>query len=200
MQSNNFLSLSVNADSKLTDDLKKGDEMAFEEVYRLYHRHLYYIAVRYLKDPALAEDALQEVFLKLWSHRQTLDGQQSLKAFLSVMMRNHVLNTIRDKQREILHHIEYTAEWSETDAENVQEEEWQTYEQLVAEGVSHLSPQKKRVFQLKTQGGLNNEQIAHQLGLSINTVKYQFSQSLHFLRGYVRRHSVGLLLALLSYF
>lgn len=170
-----------------SDTVEQG--AAFAQLYRLYHRHLYNIALKYLKNPTFAEDALQEVFLKLWTHRQTLDGQQSLKAFLSITMRNHVLNVLRDQKREILHYIEYTLDWSESEEALDETKNWEECKALLEQGVAQLSPQKKRVFQLRTQNGLNNEQVANQMGLSINTVKFQFSQALHFLRTYVRNRT-----------
>ncbi|MCU0342014.1 MAG: sigma-70 family RNA polymerase sigma factor [Spirosomaceae bacterium] len=181
----------------LTQQLREGSEEAFEQVYHLYHKHLYAIALKYLKNPDLAEDALQEVFLKLWNVRQELDDDHSLKAYLSVVMRNHVLNVIRNQQREIANYVEYTLNWSESDDEGDENKRLEQSIWLLEQGVSQLSPQKKRIFQLRITEHLNNEQIAQLLGLSINTVKFQFSQSLHFLRTYIRNRTEILLLLLL---
>jgi RNA polymerase sigma-70 factor (family 1) len=183
--------------TSLVRQLQAGSEEAFGQIYRLYHKHLYGIALRYLKNPDLAEDALQEVFLKLWNVRQELDDDQSLKAYLSVVMRNHVLNVIRSQQREIAHYVEYTLNWSDADDEEDENKRWEQSMLLLEQGVSQLSPQKKRIFQLRISEHLNNEQIAQRLGLSINTVKFQFSQSLHFLRTYIRNRADVFVLLLL---
>jgi RNA polymerase sigma factor (sigma-70 family) len=135
--------------------------------------------------------------LKLWNVRQELDDDHSLKAYLSVVMRNHVLNVIRNQQREIANYVEYTLNWSESDDEGDENKRLEQSIWLLEQGVSQLSPQKKRIFQLRITEHLNNEQIAQLLGLSINTVKFQFSQSLHFLRTYIRNRTEILLLLLL---
>ncbi|MFN4146937.1 MAG: RNA polymerase sigma factor [Runella sp.] len=184
----------------LLERLHEGEEKAFAEVYQQYHRWLYAIGLKYLKNPDLAQDALQEVFLKLWEHRHTLRDEESLKAYLSVIMRNHVLNVIRNQNREIQQFIEYTLNWSEVEDSSDSNRRWEEYLSLVDQGVSQLSPQKRKIFQLRLRDHLNNEQIAQRLGLSINTVKFQFSQALHFLRTYVRNRADVFLLSFLSNF
>ncbi len=168
-------------------------EAAFAKVYRLYNRYLYGIALKYLKDPALAEDALQDIFLKFWTHRYHINTEQSLKGFLATMMKNHVLNVLRDQKREILRYIEYTLDWSESEGTGEEIKQWDEYSSILQQGISKLSPQKKKVFELRMQSGLKNEEVAFQMGLSINTVKFQFSQALHFLRTYVQ-HRIEIIL------
>jgi RNA polymerase sigma-70 factor (ECF subfamily) len=69
---------------------------------------------------------------------------------------------------------------------------------VIAEaGISRLSAQKKRIFQMRTQCGLSNEEVATQLGISIGTVKVQFSQATKFLRDYLEKFA-GISSALLG--
>ncbi|MGB3589051.1 MAG: sigma-70 family RNA polymerase sigma factor, partial [Tunicatimonas sp.] len=82
----------------LVKALKRGSTAAFKQVYERYKRPLYATALRYLKDNQLAEDVLQDVFVKLWQNREALDEQQSLKNFLFVCLKNQVLNFIRSEQ------------------------------------------------------------------------------------------------------
>lgn len=63
-------------DSQLTRRLRQHDEAAFETLFRRYYRYLYTVAIQYVKDPDLAEDALQDVYLKIWLNREQLDESQ----------------------------------------------------------------------------------------------------------------------------
>ena len=69
-------------DKTLTRLLREGDESAFAQIYDQYNQTLYHFALRYLKDKTLAEDALQEVFVKLWQQRGKLEHELPLKGFL----------------------------------------------------------------------------------------------------------------------
>lgn len=65
-------------DRGLFEQVKRGSEDAFREVYRKYHRILYAVALKMLKDRDAAENAVQHVFVKLWLCRQDLSVMLSL--------------------------------------------------------------------------------------------------------------------------
>lgn len=173
------------ADRALTRRLREGDADAFETAFRLYQRHLLRIAVRYLKDEDLAADALQEVFVKLWLFRERLDESHSIKAFLSVALKNQVLNDLRSQKRRILHQLASLENWTEEDHATENQQVWKEYLDIVTQGVSQLTPQRREVFRLRVEEGLTNEEVANRLNLSVNTVKFQFYHASKFLRQYL---------------
>jgi RNA polymerase sigma-70 factor (family 1) len=177
------------ADRALTRRLREGDADAYETAFRLYHRYLLRIAVRYLKDEELAEDALQEVFVKLWLFRDRLDESHSIKAFLSVALKNQVLNDLRSQKRRILHHLASLENWSEEDHSTENQQVWREYLDILTQGISYLTPQRREVFRLRVEEGLTNEEVADRLNLSVNTVKFQFYHASKFLRHYLHREA-----------
>jgi RNA polymerase sigma-70 factor (family 1) len=176
-------------DKDLIPSLKEGDEQAFSCIYHKYHRQLYFIAIKYLKDPDLAEDVVQDVFVKLWSYREHLKEELSVKGFLITSMRNLILNSIRNKKAQILKHLDLQqkAEVSRNDVEDTVA--LTEYERIVETGINELSPAKQKIFRLRTLDGLDNGEISMQLGISINTVKFQFSQASKFLREYLKKNA-----------
>src|SRR5919199_4520094 len=102
-------------DTELTLRLAQNDAAAFETLFHRYYRFLFTIASQYLKDPVLAEDALQDVYLKLWTHRDSLDASQSVKSYLATAMRHQVLNRLRDDKRAILRHIDHQSQLTAVD-------------------------------------------------------------------------------------
>lgn len=179
----------LHVDHSLLIRLKSGDETAFREIYHKYHKPLHFIAYKYLRNSDLSDDALQDIFLKLWVNKDSLNGNLSLKGFLFTSLKNHLLNTLRNhkihqnKQSEATSYIE--AALNETEV-NLQYGE---YNQIVQNGIEKLSPQKRHIFKLRTFDGLNNEEVARELQISINTVKFQFSQATKFLRKYLKNEA-----------
>jgi RNA polymerase sigma-70 factor (family 1) len=180
---------SATEDKGLISSLKEGDEYAFTSIYHKYHKQLYFIAIKYVKDPDLAEDVVQDVFIKLWSYRDNLKEDLSVKGFLITSVRNLVLNTIRNKNTQIAKHIDllHAKEVSRNDVEDTIS--LMEYEGMVERGISQLSPAKQQIFRLRTLDGLDNSEISTQLGISINTVKFQFSQASKFVRKYLKQNA-----------
>ena len=91
-----FFSKSIISDEDLVARLRQGDEKAFTAIYERYHKLLYVLAWRYLKSPEAAEDAVQQVFLRLWESHSVLMVNVNLKNYLYTMIKNWVLNEIRN--------------------------------------------------------------------------------------------------------
>ncbi|AQG82068.1 RNA polymerase sigma factor [Spirosoma montaniterrae] len=176
-------------DSELTLRLTRHDESAFELLFRRHYRYLYGVAVQYVKDPGLAEDALQEVYLKLWLNRTHLDPAQSVRAYLATAMRHQILNRLRDEKRAILRHIEQQTALPETDTSTEEAIMLNEYSLVVRQGLQLLPAQRRLVFTLRSESGLSNEEVAQQLDISINTVKVQYYHACRFLRDYLRQHA-----------
>lgn len=176
-------------DSILVDEVKQGNEQSFEIIYLKYHKQLYVIAFKYLRSQELAEDAVQDIFLKLWRIRRELDPSLSLRDFLFTILRNHVLNMIRNDRRRILKYIRFTQEHSvvsETPDDFVFVSECK---EIIERGLSELPDGKRLIFRMRRMEGMSNDEIAHKLGISIFTVKTQLYHATKFMRDYLKIHA-----------
>ncbi|MGA0560180.1 RNA polymerase sigma-70 factor [Larkinella sp. VNQ87] len=193
--------LSQDAEKDITRQLKAGDEKAFEEIFYRHYKHLYAIGLKFLKDPDRAEDAVQDVFLKLWDHREALNETYAIKNFLSISMKNHVLNVIRDHHEAIWEYLSNEVEDKLGEDSTSEAFQLQEYSAILEQGLKALTPQREKVFRLRVFNGLNNEQVARQLSVSVNTVKVQFSQATKFLKDYLSKHAdlEGILPALIFF-
>lgn len=184
-------------DTDLVLMIRSGDEEAFREIYDRYHIQMLYIAKKYLKSPGLSEDAVQEVFIKLWEKRHTLDEKKSVKGFLFTMLKNHVLNMIRDKKEQIISFSQVKKVL--LPKKNVTEDDliYQEYQEILEQGKKELSDRKREVFELKTVEGKTNSEVADHLGLNIRTVKTHYYLSSKFIKMYLHKHAgiVGALIA-----
>lgn len=182
----------VNADSSnetLVSSLKAGDHTAFKTIYDQYYSKIYAVAFKYLKEENMAEDAVQEIFIKLWVNRENLDVNLTPKGFLFKCLKFHVLNVIRNQSRVLIK--QYEIAYNSPAFHKEVEESLLLKESMkdVQQAIEKLSPQKRLIFKLRTIEGLNNEQVSQKLGLSINTVKFQFSQASKALRKYMKLYS-----------
>lgn len=81
--------------------------VGFDEAFMLHHRAVYRAAYALVRDAGLAEDVTQEVFLKLYRHLDTLNGEEHLRAWLLRVASNVALNTIRGRSRTIAREEEF---------------------------------------------------------------------------------------------
>ena len=169
-------------DEQLFARVNQGSEQAFELVYEKYHKLLYVLAYRYLMDKDRAEDAVQNVFVKLWEYRERLDIGISLRNFLFTMTKNHVLNVIRDENTALEKQYELAQCASEYDDDLVEKLEKRERMALFYEAVDKLPPQKKAICRMKVEEELSTKEIAERMNLSVNTVKTHYAEALKAIR------------------
>lgn len=168
---------------------ENGDEVFFDFLFEKYHRQLYLLALQYLQDEQLAEDAIQDVFLKVWENRDRLDASRSVKGFLYATLKNRVLNMIRNRKRRIANTREAVKNKPDaienTDEDVVLNEYWQ----IVEEGIDELPSGKQKVFRLRRMQGYTNREVASVLQISVATVKSQLYKATKFMRSFVEEHA-----------
>ena len=180
-------------DDMLLSRLQNGDEKAFTAIYERYNKMLYVLAYKYLKDTFLAEDIVQQVFLKLWESRSLFVGSVHLRNYLYTMTKNLVLNEIRDivSDMEKNYAVIQNAPEFEDKLQSALEEKdlFQHFYKILAE----LPEQKRKVCLLKIRDNLSNQEVADKLHISVPTVKSHYSQAIKLLRDKMGR-LLGILL------
>lgn len=165
------------SDQQLTEQLPH-TESAFTEVYNRYWDKLLFVAAIKLRDLAMAEEIVQDVFLDLWKRRKQISITGSLEAYLSVAVKYRIINAHAKMKRE----QDFLA--SRTDAALhieswLDEKELQKNYQLL---VSQL-PEKCRItYQLSREEGLSLKEIAGRMAVSQKTVEANLTRSLKLLR------------------
>lgn len=180
----NLLDFTRNEDHTLFILLKKRDRDAFSAIYEKYHRYLYSIALKYLKNTQMAEDAVQHVFVKLWESTSDIHIEINLKNYLYTMTKNYILNQIRDRKDEIS--LNYMSAQIDIPGQDdvIKAMNDKQMRNLLYRGVESLPPQKKEICLRKLETDDSNQQIADKMGISVNTVKSHYQESIKFLRSY----------------
>jgi len=185
-------------DTLLAQKISDGCEKAFREIYDRYHIQIFFIAKKYIKDSNLAEDVVQDIFVKLWEKRHSLPQIKSVKGYLFTMVRNHVLNMLRDRKSELIS-ISGVSE-QKLPVQNITENELQykEYERVLKEGMNGLSGRKREVFEMRSIKGLSNSEVAEILQIHIRTVKTHYYNSSRLMRTFLKNHA-GILTFLIAF-
>ena len=189
-----FLSISGQTDDELLILLQKGNERAFTAIYERYHKLLYVLAYKYLKDNDTAKDAVQQIFLKLWESRSLFSIHINLRNYLYTMLKNHLLNEIRNNYTALEKNYELAQETIEYENEILSKLEEKEMTEQLYRAIDSLPEQKKAVCLYKLKDSLSNQEIAEKMQISIPTVKTHYSQAIKLLR----EHFDKLLILLLS--
>ena len=167
-------------DIQLVDLLKEGDEHALAMMYDKYWEPLFRSAFSLLRDRPACEDLIQEVFIKIWDHRKTLEITLSLKSYLYAAMRYAVYRQIRSGSvREDI--FDTIVERLQTPAVYGQLEHREMLSQINAI-VATLPEKCREVYQLSRDERLSHKEIASRLGISTKTVENQIAKALRHLR------------------
>jgi RNA polymerase sigma-70 factor (family 1) len=167
---------------------------SFNCLFDSYKNRIYGYVLAIAHSPYAAEEITQEIFIKLWLCRELLNEVENLDGYIFTIARNRTLNYLRKAAYDtrLLRELQALASPPHN---NVEERALVTeYDQLLRDALSELSPQRRLVFQLSRDGGLNHEEIAQQLHLSRNTVKNHMVEALRFIRTYLGQHGSVLVL------
>ncbi|MCZ4222523.1 RNA polymerase sigma-70 factor [Pedobacter rhodius] len=177
-----MFSYSQYTDQELAGFLKSGDRLAYEEIYHRYKFILHNHAWNKFRNKQEAEDALQEVFAKLWDKRLLLEPNVNLSGYLYTAVRNYFLNFIarKDVQDRYVSYIQkFAEEQSVLTDHRIRENQLKEH---IEKEIEALPPRMREVFELSRKEHLTHREIAARLGTSEETVKKQISAVLKVMR------------------
>ena len=167
------------------EQLQKGSEEAYTQLFEMYHEELCNYANQYVQDNYIARSVVLDVLFHFWETRHQWCICQSLKGYLLKAVHNKCLDIVKAQrtQRTLLKKCELQE--IEQQLECIESPDY-ALNNLIADELRHslqiaintLSPECRRVFMLSRVEGKKNKEIAEQLDISINTVKYHLKQAL----------------------
>lgn len=171
---------------ELIQGIRNGDSSVFKYIYGEYYHPLFIYAQTIVKFSHLAEELVQETFLKIWESHAQIQITVSLKAYLYHCIHNNCLNFIRKEQvkhkyqeawmEDVLLHAQISLmNYSEEILERIISNELEDYLNI---SIRELPPQCKEIFELSRKDQLTYPEIAVKLGISVNTVKTQMFRAL----------------------
>ncbi|MCX2479680.1 RNA polymerase sigma-70 factor [Pedobacter sp. MC2016-15] len=161
--------------------LLSGDESTFESVYKHFLKPLHSYAITILRDEEAAKGTVQNIFLKLWERKHTLNFNGSIKAYLYSAVYHECLNYIRHEKVKLNHqdHLVYTMKNTEEQDKGI---EFSDLKDKLQQVLNNLPEKCRTVFQLSRFEELKYREIADQMGISVKTVEAQMGKALKILR------------------
>lgn len=152
--------------------MQQGDKHAFEYFFRTYVDMLYAYAMGFCRDEDVAEDLVQEAFVRFWTMREKLSYTESIYGYLQRTVKNICINRkererVEEKYRcEVLSTEVEEFDWNDDDA-------LEELRQQLLEAIDRLPEKCREIFVLSCVEGLKYQEVADRLDVSINTVKTQ---------------------------
>ena len=175
-------------EQQLIQGIQSGDKSAFDMLFRSYYSTLVFIASDILRDKPSAEEAVQDVFVKLWKTGSTLSIDTSLSSYLTTMVRNRCIDYLRANERRIktvsIENPDIQIKLHEMGMEASFEEELfpNSLEIAIQQALEKLPPQCRQIFELNRFDGYSPKEIAEQLNISVSTVKTQVARAVQKLK------------------
>lgn len=145
----------------------------FNSFFKQYYRSFCYFAYQFVQDQERSEDIVQEVFIRIFEKKLKFDDESHLKNWIYRSVRNECINYQRSSELQNSIREKIADQPQDTDSNFLNELiQTEIYQQLL-DAIERLPEECKRVFMLCYLDDLSNEEVAHQLGLSVNTIKSQ---------------------------
>ena len=170
-------------DSEWIERLRKGDEQAFEKLFRAHYSKLCGFAADYLNSVDRARDIVQDAFLKIWRYRNDIEIRVSLKSYLYQTVRNRALNEARNsKTRDGTLEVLKNEVESRKTRTAVDKIEMDKLTDEVNEAISELPERRRMAFLLHRRHGFTYREIAQIMEIAPKTVENQIGRALKSLR------------------
>ncbi len=186
----------TDAERKLLEGLKRGDNKAYKYLFEKHFVILCGIAYQYVGDTFLSKSIVSDVILHLWEIRDRLSIECSLRKYLVVSVRNKCLDYLKSKP------LQVEVSFSEEDCESkVWESDDYPLGKLLEDELEHkinvaireLPTECRRVFIMSRFGHKKYERISEELGISVPTVKYHMKNAVRLLYAELSKYLLFLL-------
>lgn len=179
-------------ESELLKGIRQGKNKAFKMLYEQHYGVLCSVAYNYVGDGYLAETLAGDVIVKLWIEREHVQIERSIRMYLMKSVRNLCLDYIKSQyhRRELVAsaYIEKSLNTRLIEDPNLGRLLERELEDKISEAVAAIPLESRRVFMLSRYHDMSYQEIAQDLGISVNTVKYHIKQALVILREKLGRY------------
>jgi RNA polymerase sigma-70 factor (ECF subfamily) len=173
--------------------ISQDSNYAFQFIYDLHKDNIYRVAILILNSPILAEEVVQDVFLKLWFERKNLNELQSLENWLFIVARNHCLKQLKKIASEWKNIGGYSASENELFEEHPENGlDKNIYKSIHKNAVSQLTEHQKKVYELVKLQNLSHQEVATKLKISPLTVNKHLVRALKSIRKYLKEAGFNL--------
>lgn len=165
------------------------DQKAFEQLFRLQFEKLHCFAKQYVDTAEMAEEVVNDVFVKIWKYRSHLHTISNPESYLFIAVKNGSLNYIKQYSKLRISVNSETSLSSLVSSDSPQQSmEWKEMNFKLNTAVDELPDQCRKIFKLVKEEGLKPRQVAQILNISVRTVETQLYRAMKRLDEVLLRH------------
>lgn len=161
--------------------LKQGSKSAFDAIYAMYFKRLFVYCLRFTKSSEDAEEIVQDVFLRLWNIRESIQQEDTLRSLLFIISKNYLINAFHKNINSPVYE-DYVNYQEQIAVDDISRMEYEEFVHQLNHAMSRLPKTQQQVIELSRFKQLSNKEVAERLSLSEQTVKNQLSLGLKMLR------------------
>lgn len=181
-------------DEQLIEAVAQGDRQAFEMLYDRYASVVFGLALKMLGDREVAEEAVQEIFWRVWQRAKSFDRSRAFAPWLFGIAHNYCIDELRrrrarpqpvyeDDDHPVLSSI---ADDADVSAAALQSEQ----RRVVLNALRELPTEQRQALELAYFGGLTQQEIATRLGNPLGTIKTRMRLGLQKLRSLLQGQQI----------
>jgi len=178
-------------ENTLLSQLKLGDKEAFGRLYTHYSPLIFCHLKRLLKSENLAQELLQEVFIRIWKSRDKIDEKKSLGPYLFQIAANMGCDYFRKSLREQVFQKKYAHVEPVQSAPIEEEINRKENKAILSKAIALLPPKRRNIFILCKFEEKSYDEISSRLGISISTISDHIVKANHFIKRYLQAHTEG---------
>lgn len=182
-----------NRDIEHYQKMMEGDKQSLEAIYDKYEKLLYSFVIKLSSDQSLAEEVLQEVFIKLWTQKATYDETKGkFSSWIVTITRYTAIDIIRSKKKDNVS-LEEETDIPEEQDESVEDlVEWKEKSSAIRKALNQLSNEQRKIVDLFYFKGCSQSKIAKECDLPLGTVKGRLRLALKHLKKHLSRAEGGM--------
>lgn len=180
--------------------IANGERTAFSILFKHYNQYVHLVGKRLTKSDLLAEELVQDVFLKIWLKRGSLSSIENFGAYLNRMVRNQSFNVLRKMALERMSTDSASLSENIADHSTLQAIEMKELSSLLQQALEGLTEQQRKVYELCHMQGLKYKDAAHELGVSYETIHSHMKEAVKKIRIFFASRGISYMLLFIALF
>jgi len=178
-------------ENELLNKIASDDQYSFTVLFEHYHPFVFSFGRKLTRSDEVAEEIVQDVFLKIWFGRDKLGNIENFGAYLNTLVRNHAFNLLRRVAINERVSKEITSSFTDRDVQTEQVLDYRETLKMLDQVVETLPLQQKTVYQLCHRDGLKYEEAARQMNIAPTTVHYHMKLALQAIREHFKQNGIA---------
>lgn len=178
---------SLHTEKELLEKLKEGDTFAFEVLFYKYRNKIKGFATKLVPTQIDPDEIVQEVFVKIWLKKESIDPEKNFQSYLFSIAKNLVLDHLKSAVNRKLYFVEEHFQQDLINEDDAEVQFQADTEERMLNLIQQIPERRREIFCLSRFDGLSYKQIAKRFNITENTVDSQIRNSLTFLRKEFRK-------------